>query len=147
MSKDVAKLDLNDADILREIQTIEDVFSVFEKAGIEVVDAASMLGDGFELLKDKTRLVGAELMVVKFATGLKGDHGNFSAAHVVTRAGEKFVIVDGSTGINAQLEKYAASAHAGKPIYLKSGLVKSDYDYVDEKTGEQKPATTFYLSY
>lgn len=146
MAKEVATVDLNDENVLREITTLSDVFSIFEKAGIDIVDAESMLGDGFTLLKDKNRLVGAELAIIKHKQ-VDGDHGTFSVAHIVTADGGKFVIVDGSTGIHSQLTQYAASAHAGRPIYLKSGLTRSDYEYTDEKTGEQKPATTFYLSY
>lgn len=143
MTNAVAKIDVNDDDFMRGLVSFEDISKAF---GGEIVDAASMLGDGFELLKDKNLLVGVPLIVVKHKQA-SGDHGQFSAAHIVTEKGDRYVIVDGSTGIHAQLVKYAASPHAGKPILLKNGLTRSDYEYTDEKTGELKPATTFYLSY
>lgn len=146
MSKTVATFNVNDSDFLRSLDNIATVFDAFEKAGIQVVDASTELGDGFELLKDKNILVGQEIVIVTHKQ-VEGDHGTFSVAHIVTRDSRKFVIVDGSTGIHAQLEQYTNSPFVGRPIHLKNGLVRSDYEYTDEKTGEQKPATTFYLSY
>lgn len=143
MTNAVAKIDLNNEDFLRSLDSFEAISKAF---GGEIVDATEMLGDGFTLLKDKNVLVGVPIMIVKHKQ-VAGDHGTFSAAHVVTEDGKRYVIVDGSTGINEQLTRYASSAHAGKPIFLKSGLTRSDYEYTDEKSGEMKPATTFYLSY
>lgn len=134
---------------MREISDFESAVALLTKElGAEVV-SAEILGDGFSLLEDKDRLIGVPLMVVSWNFA-DGDFGEFVAARVVAqmpnKTYDKFVIIDGGTGIYAQLKDLTARAN-GKPQVLTAprGLRKSDYKFPDPKTGELKPATTHYI--
>lgn len=129
------------------IVTAEQAFEAFKSLGIQVTKADDY-GDGFKLMpdKDKGRLIGVPFICVN-ARIAPGDHGDFSILHVITYAGDKWIVTDGSSGINKQVQTHGLGAFIG--LLCENGLTVSEYEYedVDSKTGEvkMKPAKTFYI--
>jgi hypothetical protein len=144
-------------DFLADIHTFEDAFSAMETAGYTAEDWADY-GTGFEVLDSngKARLVGVPFAILEWRFN-DGDMGTFVSCMLVTKANEKLVMNDGSTGIRDQLaqvtrkrvEKGHPEPQKG-PFYVRQGLSRSDYkvEIPDTKTGEMVsiPATTFYLA-
>lgn len=110
--------------------------------GAELVTTAE-LGDGFSVA-DKATLVGVP-MVCLYATLRSGELGDYAVFRNVTKDGRKVVIVDGSTGMKDQLVDYQNDNPGGWPQLWNHGLRVSRYDYTDEKTGELRPAETYYI--
>jgi hypothetical protein len=119
-----------------------DILKQLEKDG-EIMSAAE-LGSGWAIVnnKEKGRLVGVPLLILSFQFN-EGDNGEFVSAQVLTNT-ERLIVNDGSTGIYAQLHEIAEAGNV-KAIYCKHGLRESKYEYEDPKTGEKKPASTFYI--
>lgn len=131
-----------DEDTLGAITSYADVMRLFNESGVAVVSTEDF-GDGFKLT-NKPELVGVPFIIVdyKFASG---DFGNdFAIVRLVTEDGRKCIVTDGSTGIRDQLTKYMSKGIMNG-LRVPRGLVRSDYEYTDDK-GKQIPATTFYLS-
>lgn len=130
-----------------KIVTAEQAFEAFKSLGIPVTKADDY-GDGFKLMpdKDKGRLVGVPFICVN-ARIAQGDHGQFSILHVITYAGDKWIVTDGSSGINKQVQTHGLGVFIG--LVCENGLTVSEYEYedVDPKTGEvkMKPAKTYYI--
>lgn len=105
---------------------------------------ASELGNGWAVLnnKEKSRLVGVPMLILSSVIN-DGDFGQFVSLQVLTNT-ERLIINDGSTGIAAQIAELHKQGNM-KAIYCKHGLRESKYEYEDPKTGEKKPASTFYL--
>lgn len=136
-----------------------------ESVGGVVVESASDYGTGFKVVEDKASLVGVDLLILQWNFH-EGDYGTdpFVAAEAVTKNGDKVVIVDGGTGIRAQLQQVTATRvaknapNAQALLKVEGGLTRSDYwrntDTGDKanrvpdgaKKGEWEPATTYYLS-
>jgi len=133
----------SDLDLMQSIKSFEDAIALLASEGIEIVSSEDF-GDGFSVAS-KDSLVGVPFLVLNMRWA-DGDHGEFVIIHVVTKTGVKGIVVDGSTGIYKQSLEYR---RVGKTqgVIIREGLIRSTYDYTDEKTGELKPATTFYLSY
>lgn len=144
-SKDVATLDAksltNDRDTLAGIASFADAIRVLESAGI-AIHSSEEFGDGFSVVASKDQLIGVPFVILGMRQ-TEGDHGEFSILHVVTEPGDKFIIVDGSTGIHAQVTEYLEKGV--QSVMHKGGLNRSDYTYVDDK-GKESPASTYYLS-
>lgn len=119
-----------------------DILKQLEKDG-EILSAAQ-LGTGWAVLnnKDKQRLVGVPMLILDWSFN-DGDNGQFVSLKVLTNT-ERLIVNDGSTGIAAQLGELSEQG-VTKAIYCKHGLKASNYEYQDPKTGEKKPATTFYI--
>lgn len=138
-----------DDEKLLAIGSFDDALSLLAEEGI-VVDAASeTLGNGFSVIQDKGVLVGAEMILLSWQFN-QGDMGEFVSINAVVKlpghqTPAKLVINDGSTGIRDDLKKYTERTGKTAGLYVKKGLRRSDYDYTDEKTGETRGATTFYL--
>ena len=137
---------------LSEIKSFSDAFSVLEKAGI-VAENFADYGSGFVVLdtKDKARLCGVPFYIIdwRFNTG---DNGLFVSAAIITKTDEKLILNDGSTGIRDQLRKITEQRIARgvpepqKGLLVENGLTESRYNYTDPKTGESRPAVTYYLA-
>lgn len=129
---------------LRDLTQMSDVLAI---AGGNVANISDVLGNGFAVLEDKTRLLDTEFVVVRYGEH-KSDKGSgkFATMHVITRDGNKFVVNDGSTGIMAQLAEIKKEYGRVCPLYVPRGLRVSEYEIEDEKTGEMKRAKTFYLN-
>jgi len=149
----------NDEETMGAIKSFDDAIAVLAAAGVELHDSKEY-GDGFDVA-DKNELVGVPFVILgmKFSEGEYGGNG-FVIIHLVTKDGRKLIITDGSTGIRAQAEKYAARGLVAGVVF-RDGLIRSDFRYVDDKTAangirivrasdpefaSSKPATTFYLS-
>jgi hypothetical protein len=141
----------DDTEGLGQIHSFADAVRYAEEAGLAVVKSGEY-GDGFSLLKDKNALCGVPFLILS----QKFHDGDFSKAfvvlHVVTKHNEKFIIVDGSTGIRDQVELWSNQSKTGHIMgtIVENGLTRSDYEVElpDPKTGElvKSPATTFYLT-
>jgi hypothetical protein len=119
-----------------------DILKQLEAEG-EIVSAAA-LGTGWAILnnKDKARLAGVPMLILNYQFN-EGDNGEFVSVEVLTNT-ERLIVNDGSTGIYRQLKELAESGEL-RAIYCKHGLRESKYEYEDPKTGEKKPASTFYI--
>lgn len=142
---------MNDTELLGSITSFEDAIAVLKDAGIEL-HSTKEYGDGFELLKEKSKLVDVPFVILsmKFVDEDKSDFGDgFVILHVVTKDGTKLIVTDGSSGICKQARLYAAKGITSG-LVCEAGLIRSDYDVdiPDKKTGEMvsTPATTYYLS-
>lgn len=148
MSSDIVQRQrFNDED-LRNITTWDDLNAMFTEYGADVVSADEVLGTGFELLStdDKATLVGVPLVLIDWRFN-EGDQGEFVSIMAASNTGgvmRKVIINDGSTGIRDQLKTLVGRGISG-PMLVKKGLVRSDYEYEDDK-GVKRPATTYYLS-
>lgn len=140
-----------DAD-LAAIDSFQSVLDSFNSLGL-TPESMSDYGTGFEICKNKDRLVDTDLVIVewRFNVSEVGSEGAFVSAAVVTRNGEKWILNDGGTGIYQQLRlvtdqrNRAGHAHPQAALLVKGGLTKSEYMYQDEK-GKQIPASTYYLN-
>lgn len=132
----------NNDDVLRAIKSFADVQQLFADAKVPVVDYSETFGNGFSLLDDKNALVKTEFMIIEHKQ-TDGDYGTFTVMHVVTLKGDKFIVIDGGTGIHAQCVEMAAKG-VTQGIHVRNGLTRSDYE--KELDGKMTPATTYYLS-
>lgn len=137
-------------DALRDITDWDSAVAIMEAAGVEI-ESFSDYGSGFTV-ENKKRLVGVPFFIAEWRFNVSdlNDDG-FVSASVLTKAGEKWIINDGSSGIRAQLQSVTRARIARKNLtpqnglLVPGGLTRSDYDYTDEK-GKTIPATTYYLS-
>jgi len=137
---------------LAEVQSFADAFTVLERAGV-VPENFSDYGTGFAVLdsKDKARLIGVPFAILEWRFN-RGDMGWFVSAAIVTKNDEKLILNDGSTGICQQLMTVTKQRHERgskepqKGLLVENGLTESRYEYPDEKTGEMRPAVTYYLA-
>lgn len=133
-------------DELRDIKSFDDFANLMQQREEEVINAAD-LGHGFQMLEQdaKRRLVDVELVIVDTRM-ISRDDGDFAVVYVVTRAGEKFMFLDGSTGIYKQLSEWRPEG--GLSMYVPHGLRASDYKKEVERNGRmvETDATTFYIA-
>ena len=108
-----------------------------------VGDAADVLeSDQFgPILDNKDRLIGVPIYVIGWEFH-DGDFGRFVTMMVMTKAGDKFLVNDGSTGIAAQLQE-TEEAKGVVPFLARNGLRRSDYE--KEIDGKASQATTYYI--
>lgn len=130
-------------DALGEITNFEDALLAIEATFGALVDA-SELGDGYQLIKEKDQLIDTPFIIVDFKFA-NGDFSEFVAVKLVTEDSRKLVLVDGSTGICAQLKSLATKYNRYGGVVVKGGLTRSDYTFTDEK-GKESPAKTYYLA-
>lgn len=145
LEREYISLDPND---LRSLQSFEDAVAFATEQYGAVVDAATEIGDGFILCDDKDRLIDVPMMML----GWRFTPGDYGAEFVVIRAflknaitvaGEdtnKVVIIDGGTGINAQIKDYMDRTNRSGGMLVSRGLRKSEYD------NEYGHGTTHYLN-
>lgn len=123
-------------DSLELISSFQEALAYANSQG--AVIHASELGDGFQLLKEKDKLIGVPFIIVGIRQNESeyDDEKVYSVVRLVTERGSKVVIVDGGTGINSQVTNLPESVGG---ILVPGGLRRSDYQY------EGKPASTYYL--
>ena len=138
---------------LAAIKSFDDALAMFNETerGEDFAD----YGSGFEVLEtsSKSRLIGVPFIALDWFFR-SGDNGDYVVAHIVTKAGEKLVLTDGSTGILKQLRRVTdarvmrgwSDVEARANLICRSGLTESAYQYADEKTGELRNATTYYIA-
>lgn len=131
---------------LSGITSFDDALKLLQETYGEesIVIASDALGDGFKMLNsdDKHKLVGEGLIFVNWDFAM-GKHGEYVYARVVTADNKKYVIIDGSHGIYAQLKALSANKGVFNGLYVANGLRRSDYD--KEIDGKMSQATTYYL--
>jgi hypothetical protein len=117
-------------DVLRGIGETGDAFAdavaIAEQLYGGVQELAEEFGSGFQLLADKTTLVGKKFLLLKW-TFTNGDHGVFCSAAVVTVDGGKYIVNDGSTGICTQLREYSIKHGRFGGFVATRGLRASQY--------------------
>ena len=144
-------------DVLADLKSFADVQALFVDSGV-VAESIEDYGNGFKVCKDKNSLVGVPFAVIewRFNDGdYKDESGNptqYVAAYIMTKNNDKMVLVDGGSGICAQLRRVSdVRIASGKTnnimrgLLVSDGLTRSDYTFTDAK-GIEQPATTFYLS-
>lgn len=135
---------------LSEVVSFDDALRLMEETYGEgaVALASDALGDGFSLLEEKDQLIGVPCAFISWRESL-GDFGPFVAARVVTQDNRKVVIIDGGSGIYAQLSEFSQKFGRDGGLVARKGLRRSDYTYTDtdKKSGEtvERPATTYYI--
>lgn len=105
--------------------------------------AAEVLGDGFELLKDKDKLVNVPFIILNYSFHKDEKTGQeYAVVRLVTINDQKVIITDGGTGIYAQLRDLSARGING--AIGVNGLRVSEYEV--EVDGKSSVAKTHYLS-
>lgn len=119
--------------------------------GGELVSAEETLGNGFTILNGEAKniLVGVPCVFMGWNFNA-GDKGEFVSAQIVARMPGggmlKAIVNDGSTGIFKQLKAFTGRTGKLGGLSARGGLTRSDYKYMDETTGEERPATTYYIN-
>lgn len=143
--------DVFDLTTLRGLESFDDAFDLLTQEYGQIEDASRVIGSGFSLL-DKTgkaRLVGEPFLIlhVMFPESMdyrdsEGNPLHYAVAHLMTKDGRKFILIDGGTGIYQQLEEWSVRTGRQGGLYVGAGLRESTYDLPDG-TGE---GTTYYLA-
>lgn len=146
---------------IEDIKSLEDLEQFLADNGALPEDIEDY-SDGFALLTDKNKLVDVDMIVLDFqvkestyparkkdGTPDKETTRYYAVMSVITPANERLVVVDGGTGIPAQLLKLAEKRHkrgiaAKTPFRVTGGLRASTY--VTEIDDQPTSATTFYLA-
>lgn len=137
---------------LTDIDSFNAAVALLGKQGV-TSESVSDYGSGFKLLKtdEKVQLIGVPFVIVEWQFR-NGDNGEYVSALIVTAKDEKLILNDGSTGIRDQLRKVTdaridrGQAYPQQGLACEKGLRVSKYTYTDAKTGEDRPAETFYLA-
>jgi hypothetical protein len=151
-STDIAIPELTPEDY-RNIKNWDDIQTLIaDKFDGQFIDAAEDLGDGFNVCREKDILIGAPMWILtyQFHTGDMGEFVAIRAVANTTKGMRKLIVVDGSTGLCAQLREHDKLNPGNKtPIRVWNGLRRSDYevDVLNPKTQEMErtKASTYYL--
>lgn len=132
---------------LQELGTFEDALNLMREVYGDqgVITADEVIGNGFGLLKNKDLLVGVPFALIKwqFYPGKFAD--NFVTILAVTGDNRKYLVNDGSQGLCKQLAEVTATSGRQGGMVARNGLTRSDYTYTDTETGDERPASTYYL--
>lgn len=150
---------------VQNLHTLEDIERYFAAQGVEL-SAGEEISDGFEKLENKDRLIGTPIILIDWRELWSDENaGYFHTIRLMTAAGEKYRISDGSTGISAQLREIT-EVRTNDPrklpnagLIVKDGLTKSEY-WVSKDGGraltsqeaeslpadQKRKAATYYLS-
>lgn len=113
-------------DQLRSVQSFDDAMQLAAEQYGTIQDFAEEYGTGFDLLDDKSKLVGQPLILLQWRIN-DGDFGGFVSAVGVTKDGTKFIINDGSTGVFKQLCEISATTQRNGGLVVQKGLRQSQY--------------------
>lgn len=159
---EVARADTRlSAETYAEMESFDQAIQALQDAGIGITNASDDLGDGFEILEEKSQLVGVPFLILE-ARENPGEYGvSFTSLRVMTRDGRKLVVNDGGTGIHEQhlmFKEKTGRSLAG--VYVPHGLRASDYRFCEDcrsvsakgapactscGSTSLRPAQTFYL--
>lgn len=142
-----------DDEVLLSLDSFDAAVALAQQTfGGELVKAEETLGNGFTILNGEAKnvLCGVPLVFLGWNFNV-GDQGEFVSAQVVARMPGggmlKAIINDGGTGIFKQLGEFTDRNNGQMGgLFARGGLTRSDYKYKDEVTGEERPATTFYIN-
>lgn len=126
---------------LRAISSFRDAQALIEaQMGTSLADATTEIGDGFTMLDDKDALLNVPFIAVHW-TFAPGDYGQeFVIMRVLTERGDKYIIVDGGTGVCQQMREFTTEHRRNAGLLVPRGLRKSEY------VNEFGPGTTHYLN-
>lgn len=131
-------------EMLRNISSFEEAQALAEELHGAIQDYAETYGTGFELLDDKSQLVGKPLVLLSWRIN-SGNFGGFVSAHAITESGDKYIVNDGSTGLYKQLAEITANSGRIGGLLVKKGLRESEYPIcagpVDDPRGCGMPRT------
>jgi len=136
-------------DQYQSIASFQDALRLAEEAYGEL-SRSDEFGDGFTKLDDKDKLVNVPFLILDSTIALSkeftrnGEPGAYVAFRVVTEDAKKYIVVDGSTGICAQIQEWRTKSNRRGGFVAMHGLRKSEYTYTDDK-GDTSPAVTYYL--
>lgn len=115
-------------------------------------DAAALTG---VRVTDKMDLVGQPFIItgVKLTRNEERDYETLFVECLLPNT-EKVTFTDSSTGVLAQLRNWTAQNKIGLALdewadcrlFIANGLRFSEFDVVDQRTGKERKAKTFYLS-
>lgn len=126
-SNDVAIPQANyDNDTLRTVDSFDAAMQLVTETLGAPADASQELGNGFAICENKDVLIGQAIILISWSFSM-GDFGEFVSANVVTQAGAKWVVNDGSSGIYKQLREYTDRTGRNGGMLVKRGLRKSEY--------------------
>lgn len=146
-STEVQVLTKFDNDTLRGISSWDHALTLVAEENQGEVYSSADLGNGFEILDEKDRLIGVPLIFIQWQS-YKGDFGDFVSAYVMARFSKdgnsagKFVLNDGGTGIAQQLMDFTERTERNSGLVANHGLRKSTYDNPYEPGTK---AHTFYI--
>lgn len=134
---------------LRSVTSFSAAMALAEAEYGATLNASEEIGSGFVLLANKDRLIDEPFVILHMSfptsktyrdpeTGL---YANFVSAHVVTEHNDRYVMIDGGTGIYAQLDEWFVRTNRAGGLVV-NGLRKSEYDLPD---GSGK-GITYYLN-
>lgn len=133
------------------LENAADVAKYFADQNLPLDQAHEVLGDGFDPIDDKRKLVGVDMVLLQWTFSSSDKYnGEFVTVRAMTADNRKIRFTDGSTGIAAQLRDLTtAREKAGHP-YPNGGLIcpglrVSDYTYTNEK-GQKSAASTYYIA-
>jgi hypothetical protein len=134
---------------LRDLGSFEEALA---QAGPNVLDSGDEIGSGFHVLEDKDLLLKQLFFILEWRfnpgkyTNEMGEVTDFVSATVITKANDRWILNDGSTGIAAQLRELSDRTGAFGGLLCRNGLrVSRDYD-VTLKDGSKTKGTTYYLA-
>ena len=125
---------------LQAVQSYSDALELLNRGGVTVATIEDF-GDGF-ILTDKETLLKSPFVILGYNL-FNGTYGEAVAIRLVTEDGRKCLITDGGEGIRKQCQEFAAAGV--KAIVCPRGLTVSNYFYLNEKTGKEEPAQTYYI--
>lgn len=138
-----------DDDQLKSITTMDEALAALGSV-TDVADWADF-GTGFNVLKNKDNLVGVPFVVLEWRFNHSKEFDQeYVAAVVMDEKNNKHILVDGSTGVCAQLRTVTDAKIAdGLPypqagLIVRNGLTRSDY--TKEVDGKEIAASTYYLA-
>jgi len=138
-------------DLAASFSTLEDALAYFN-AGVGVVAVEDVLGDGYEILRDKSRLVNMPFLIIDWKEIL-GDTGPYTTIRLITSDARRYRLSDGSSGIHKQLSTMTSQHGLSGGVSVKGGLRKSTFwlDRDDRVVDADDPdatrmASTYYLN-
>lgn len=111
---------------LRNISSYDEAVALAEAVHGAVLDISEEIGTGFSLLEDKAKLEKVAFVVLTWRF-TAGDFGSFASMALVTTAGDKYIVNDGSTGIHDQLKALSSEKRVFGALRVPNGLRVSDY--------------------
>lgn len=161
----LATLDQIPLDVVKSFNSPADVEAYFQSLGIEL-SSGEEITDGYEKLENKDRLLDTPIVLIDWTDFQSKEYGaTAKSVRLMTFAGEKFRIADGSTGLFKQLDEITnvrlKQGHKTptQGLIVRGGLRKSEYwvstadgRAMTEEEAEQTPkelkkkATTYYLN-
>jgi len=136
---------------LRGIESFDDALALIEREYGNILYAEDEIGSGFVQMAKHTLLeVPFAILTINFPksdkfTGPDGAPVHFAAINLVTQDGRKGWLVDGGTGIYAQLDEWCMRTNRHGGLMVRRGLRESRYDYTDAD-GKTSEAVTYYLN-